>query len=58
MWEPLLFGTTSKKQLILDVVKKKEKTLIKARDKKVSVSVSSLCSINTTKQPSSNRVFV
>ncbi|XP_040927549.1 dynein regulatory complex subunit 7 isoform X2 [Betta splendens] len=27
MWEPVLFGATSKKQLILDVIKKKEKTL-------------------------------
>lgn len=44
MWEPVLFGAASKKQLILDVLKKKEKKMTSKinKDDEVCVFVSPL----------------
>lgn len=39
MWEPLLFGATSQKQLILDVLKKTEKKMKSKINKDDEVSV-------------------
>lgn len=41
MWEPVLFGATSKKQLILEVLKRKESQLIDkiSSDQEVCMSV-------------------
>lgn len=39
LWEPVLFGATSKKQLILDILKKKEKNIMSKINKDDDVSV-------------------
>uniref|UniRef100_A0A3B4XAS7 Dynein regulatory complex subunit 7 n=1 Tax=Seriola lalandi dorsalis TaxID=1841481 RepID=A0A3B4XAS7_SERLL len=59
MWEPVLFGATSKKQLILDVLKEKETKMLSKinKDEEVCMCVSlCVCSYLETRWPGGQKV--